>query len=202
MYSENWVADFFKKLLMTGAFSCALAIFLNIVIAYTPLPENSQGYKEAMEAFNSMPFPVLVILAVFVAPVTEELAFRGLLYGLPLFIIQKASRRRTAGVCLIFATVSSVIFGIYHENIVQFVYALLMGLAMCLVYEAHGGLFWTVLFHFTANFTSLFVGFLPGAEDNITRIWALVITFPVAMGIGRSLLHTASLSLETVGSDE
>lgn len=123
---------------------CA-AIVLNNLIAWTPLMEHSSNYKEASEAFfgGSILFEILGP-CIFV-PILEEYVFRGLVY-----------QRLREWLGIFWAVlISAVIFGMMHMNIVQFVYAGILGIFLALCAERTKHLYGAVLAHMAANTISV-----------------------------------------------
>ena len=108
MSREHFISNIFKRLIITGAFSGALAVFLNVIITATKLPQASQGYQEAMDIINSLPPAILIVMVVFVAPLLEELMFRGLMYWLPLFIVERVRGIRRPRTCVAVAALKKV----------------------------------------------------------------------------------------------
>ncbi len=136
-YLINCIQD--GALSIAGA--AALGIALNNIIAQTPLMSLSEGYQETNTAFfvGGMLFELLG--SGFVIPIVEELLFRGIVYKrLRIWMgWQKA---------LIF---SALFFGLIHMNLVQFVYAGLLGAFLALLLEKTGRLYMAVLAHMMAN---------------------------------------------------
>jgi uncharacterized protein len=93
--------------------------------------------------------PYIVIVTVIAAPVFEELIFRGII--LDGFL--KRYKPRTA----IF--LSSLIFGIAHLNLPQFLNALLLGILMGWVYWKTKSLLLTILIHFINNLSATLLDF-------------------------------------------
>ena len=91
--------------------------------------------------------PVLVVLqTVILAPLSEELLFRGIIY------------KRLEGYFENFwlsAVISSAIFGLYHMNLAQGVFAFLFGLLLCAVYDKLQNLWAPVVVHAGANLLSV-----------------------------------------------
>ena len=90
---------------------------------------------------------VLIVMTnlAFVIPVSEELLFRGLLF-----------RRCRALMGFFPAALSiSILFGFSHGNLVQFLYAMGLGMLLAYVCEKYGSLKAAILLHVTANLTSL-----------------------------------------------
>ena len=81
------------------------------------------------------------MIAVIAAPVVEEILFRG--------IVLRSMRKFTPTWAAIL--ISSVLFGAYHLNIVQAVYATLMGIAAGILYEKKRNLLFPILVHFANN---------------------------------------------------
>lgn len=83
------------------------------------------------------------------APVGEELIFRGLCYG----------RLRNRMGVLPAALLCALLFAAVHGNVIQALYAFPMGLAACLLTEKNG-LKSAVAFHLSANLCTLLIGMI------------------------------------------
>lgn len=152
------------------------AVILNQLIFLTGLSDLSDSYQKTMELMQSLNPWVLFILAVFVAPVYEELIFRGLLYGLPLFLIGKfVSREKRLKMVPAFAVTSALLFAAYHGNMVQFIYAFIMGLFMCFTYECCGGILWSIQFHMWANLSVLMSGEFRKYPDSAATLFCMAL---------------------------
>jgi hypothetical protein len=121
--------------------TAALGIAVNNIIAMTPLMEVSEGFAEANESFFGGTVLYEFLGSCFVIPVAEELLFRGVVYKrLKLYLGVRS------GIIL-----SAVIFGLMHFNIVQFLYAGMIGLLLAFLLEETGFLCVPVLGHMAAN---------------------------------------------------
>lgn len=96
--------------------------------------------NETVEIIYGSSIPMLLIFAVVLAPIFEELIMRKL-------IIDRLSKFGS-GFALI---VSSVAFGFFHGNFYQFFYAALIGLVLGYLY-IKGGLKYSILLHMIINF--------------------------------------------------
>lgn len=116
-------------------YACSAA--LNIVEIINPvLMEN---YNQLMESagMNSMN-PFTIIATVCLAPIGEELLFRGVTFRFA----------KNAGLGFWAANIlQAVCFGIAHMNIVQGIYAFFMGLVLGYVYEKYNSLYVPILLH-------------------------------------------------------
>ncbi|MCQ2494598.1 MAG: CPBP family intramembrane metalloprotease [Lachnospiraceae bacterium] len=91
---------------------------------------------------NSALWQNLIMVAI-IAPILEEFLFRKL-------IIDKLSRFGE-GVAIL---VSAVMFGLYHGNIVQLIYAAMLGLVLGYVYSKTRKIHYTIIIHMLINFFS------------------------------------------------
>lgn len=119
-----------------------LAMGLNLAISniYMAIDADPSRLAEAA-SHPEMPLGLAVLLYAVVTPIAEELLFRWLIYG------------RIAGimgapfaVCL-----TAVFFGFFHGNLLQGIYAALMGLALALVLYWSDNLWLPIVFHMAAN---------------------------------------------------
>ena len=78
-------------------------------------------------------------------PVVEELIFRGLAY----------KRMREYASPLMAGITTSMLFAVFHGNLVQGVYAFLLGALLCYVYEKYHSFWAPVLLHAAANVISV-----------------------------------------------
>lgn len=113
--------------------------------------------NDMQELITSMSPEAIILSAVIVAPVMEELVFRKFLLD------------RIAGYGHWTAmAVSAVIFGIAHGNFYQFFYAFGLGLIFAYIYLHTGKIGYTIAFHMIINFwgSILPMGLLKIAEIN------------------------------------
>ncbi len=130
---------------LTILFGMTACIAVNNLISISRLGVLFPGFMEISEELYSPPLWLQFLALGLVIPVAEELVFRGLGFA----------RFRDSQNFWKAAVVSSLIFGIYHGNVVQFVYAFLLGMMMCWIYEQTGSFLGPVVFHQTANTLSV-----------------------------------------------
>ncbi|WP_343210399.1 type II CAAX endopeptidase family protein [Anaerolentibacter hominis] len=97
---------------------------------------------------NSAIISVLVIALI--PAIVEEVIFRGVLYN---------GGYRHAGI-LKGALMSGLVFGLLHLNLNQFSYAFLLGFVFCILIEATGSLFSSMIAHFLINGSSVMLSIL------------------------------------------
>lgn len=137
---------------------------LNVIFASTANEISSTLYSE--------PIWVQVISMVVMAPLAEELAFRGLIF----------KRTRTYTKFLAASLLTAMLFGLYHGNVLQFIYAFLVSWILTLVYEQFLSLKFCILVHAVMNATSVFASNSIWFQDLEWNNWQyLAITFAADM---------------------
>ena len=133
--------DVLRNVGMVAVLSVSVSVFLNILLLRMNLPQYSERYQEASAILYSPPFWQQIVLNGLAAPVVEELLFRGFLF--------RVLRKWTAfpGAMLI----SAVIFGAYHGNLVQFVYATICGMLLAYFHEKYGTVIACIVAHVVMN---------------------------------------------------
>lgn len=89
-----------------------------------------------------------ILFAGLLAPVCEELLFRGLLFGA---LLNLSEGERTA------ALLTSVLFALFHGNVIQMLYAFPTGLILQFLFCRGDSILPCVFFHIAANLTAVLV---------------------------------------------
>ena len=130
-------------LLLAGA---GLAQYGNFLMAIFQSFINSSAYQESMTRITEGKSLLMMIFWMgIIAPAVEEMIFRWLIY----------LRLRDWLKMPVAAVISGLIFGIYHGNIVQGIYASILGIAWIL--EMSGNIYSSMLLHMGANIWSLLI---------------------------------------------
>ena len=110
-------------------------------IVMTPLIEASAGFQSANQAFFAGGVVFELLGSCLMIPLAEELLYRGVV------------ERRLSLLCgsVPAIVLSAVIFGVMHWNVVQFLYAGILGLLLAWLLERTGFLYAPVLAHIGAN---------------------------------------------------
>lgn len=117
----------------------------NQLLTIIRLDEIFPGYKQFEQAIFGGSILIQVLAAVILAPIIEELLFRGLVF-----------KRLNSYVGRIPAMlISSVFFGAYHGNVVQGVYAFIVGMLFVYIYDKYKTIWAPNLAHVIANLTSI-----------------------------------------------
>lgn len=135
----------------------------NIVFSLSGLVQQSESYQDVARNQYGVPMLAGVVLYGIVSPFAEEIVFRGIIFN------RLRKDFPVGGAVLL----SGILFGLYHGNLVQGVYGMLMGSLMAYLY-ARMGRFWVpCLFHMAANLTVYLTAQAPGIHEK-------VFTMPVA----------------------
>lgn len=120
------------------------ALGLNFLFELLGITKLSQSYADVAQTQYAAAVPVGLLLNGLLVPVVEEMIFRGVIYNR----LKKYVSYRYA---ILF---SAIAFGVYHQNIVQGSYALLMGCLIAWFYERFGHFYVAVLVHALSNLSA------------------------------------------------
>ncbi|MEF9942403.1 MAG: CPBP family intramembrane glutamic endopeptidase [Lachnospiraceae bacterium] len=129
-------------LLVMGVVVC---LGLNNVLTLLNLVLSSAQYQDASEQLYSIKFGLQLISWGLLLPIAEELIFRGLIY----------KRLREYSSVIKAACFSALLFGVYHGNLIQGIYAFIIGGILAYVYETYGSIKAPIFLHVVVNVTSI-----------------------------------------------
>lgn len=122
------------------------AIAIPLGILQQLLPEKAvEDYAQTQAVYDSGGLIVYIIAGVILAPIVEELVFRGL-------ISTRLSRGMPAWIAVLIAAAG---FGILHGTLIQGLYAGLLGILLGAVFFREDSLIASIVLHFGFNFASL-----------------------------------------------
>ena len=140
---------------------------------------NDPAYSAVAEAlYNSSGVAVQILVIGIIGPVSEEIIFRGLVYR----------RLRDYTGVLPAAVLSGLIFGIYHGNLTQGIFAFCVGILLALLYEHFGTLWASIAAHMANNLFSVLISAYGGSLLN-SPVFSYTLLFS-------SILLAAGLSWE------
>lgn len=120
-------------------FACSIVMMILTVL----MPEAIKAYEALMEevGMTGETSIFLIIYAVLLAPISEELIFRG--------VTMRCFRR---AVPFWFANImQAALFGLFHANLVQGIYTFVFALALGYLCERGGSIYYSILAHFVFN---------------------------------------------------
>ena len=157
--------------LCAAAFSIAVSLLLTLL----PIPDRlMSSYSDSVAASSGGTFPERFIATAVLAPVSEEMLFRGLIYG-----TLRSVLRRPAALLL-----SCAIFGLMHGQLLWVIYAFLMGAVLTLIYDKYRTLLASMAFHIAFNITGSFI--LPALSGGMSMLPLLL---AMCLGLWYSVRH-------------
>lgn len=139
-----------------------IAILLNIIIGLTKLADYDSEFMEVSESLTSPTLMVTLVCAGFIIPIVEEIVFRGLVFN-------RIKYQYNYVAAMI---ISAFAFGIFHGNMVQGIYATILGICLAYVYNKTKSIFIPIFIHIGANTIVILYGKLAENEENI--LWLLL----------------------------
>ena len=165
-----------KQLLAIIGITLCLSVGLNNMISMSPLVQMSDEFQNASDAFYGSSFGVELLGSALITPLLEELLHRGVVFG-------RLRRKMTMWSAVL---VSALVFAVLHFNMVQFIYAFLLGIVFALFVEKTGMLSSAVVAHIVANALAVIrteTGFLQSTVDGSASAWLISVGISL-VGVG------------------
>lgn len=173
----NW-KQVLKPVRISGLLVCGLGVqlFLSmaLTVIFTFVPALGEQYKLVSDALSSNS-AFMILCVCILAPIGEELIFR----GLTMRIMEKAIPWQAAMI------VQAILFGIYHMNLIQGIYAALLGLIFGYVAHRYGSVIPGMLLHMAVNSFSYGMQYLLPAEVEESILWQVILC---AVGLGMTIV--------------
>ena len=155
------------------AFSIAIEALIGCLLCYSSVvfPRVIENYSKMMEQYGFVELTLASAIAtIFLAPVCEEMIFRGMTLKLAGKFTDKF---------WIANLIQALAFGVAHLNLVQGTYAFILALFLGFIYRKFDSLWATILVHMTFNFTGTYLVtpiFGPEGEGQDATIRVIIIT--------------------------
>ena len=135
-----------KNLLAIAGTAAGLCILSSTVLGVLQqlLPQAFEHYNKLMDTVSQGDMLLSVIYVIIIGPVSEELIFRGALFD----------RFYLAFPFWGANVLQAVLFGVYHMNIIQGIYAFLLGILLGMIRQMTGSILSTIFCHMVFNATS------------------------------------------------
>lgn len=154
-----------RKIPVNGILPIALLaacfnVITSVVISYIPWPQSwIDSYAANSSAIDGS--VLSWITAVLMAPVLEEIVFRGLMY----------TRLKKGLPAIAAVIVTSLAFGIAHGTIIWAIYTFIFSLVLIWVFEKFQSLTACILLHMAYNLSGMALSLIP--EDASVLLWVL-----------------------------
>jgi len=168
------------KLIVLALGAIGVGHVVSMVVSYAGM--ESKTLKSIHEMIESAKhdWPLLLLFCIgVVAPIGEELIFRG--YMQPRLI-----RRHGPWVGI---AITSVMFGVFHQDLVQGVFAAGVGVYLGVLAYRTGGLLAPILGHMALNSTSVLINYVDGGGYEMQILLGLTVLMPILAVVGMYLLY-------------
>lgn len=157
--------------LLLAILGITAAFGFNGVVALLNIAKFSKSYSQVEDVLFSGGLIIQILASAVAAPLVEEMLFRGL--------IQKRLHRFVDPKYAVI--IAALVFGLIHMNLVQFIYAFLMGMIFGSIYEKLKTIWAPIIMHAAANFVSViftWFGFgIPGLVYLLSIVAELILTY-------------------------
>ncbi|MBO4896814.1 MAG: CPBP family intramembrane metalloprotease [Clostridia bacterium] len=162
----------FKDILACMLLAYGLNVVATVVISIPAFEDFLPSYESSMESISMGNVYALLIIVGILAPAFEELFFRGFIYG----------ELKFGGGFLFANIIQSVLFGFMHLNVIQGIYAAIIGFVLGFVYYKTENIYLTILTHIIFNASNILVSGLFYYAQNfplyyLSGIVTLIIAF-------------------------
>lgn len=151
-----------------------LTIFLTFLASI--IPQAFSFYNTVMDQLTDSSTTVTIVYVLLVGPISEELIFRGAILdrfylAFPFFIANM---------------LQAALFGLYHMNLIQGLYAFCLGFLLGMICHASGSILASIFTHILFNGTSYALDFLfpEGQEMQILQVVVLVLIGALVFVLG------------------
>lgn len=129
----------------TAVCGISACLLLNLLMLLARVSERDTSYREMAGALNREPYLLQLLVLGVLAPVAEELVYRGMIY-------RRMRESLSFGQAAVFV---SLLFGAGHGYLSQCMYAFLLGIFLAYVYEKFRTVKAPVLLHILMNLAVL-----------------------------------------------
>lgn len=142
-------------------------IFLKVLLTVLSqlLPGAFAEYQKLMGQFSRGDMTVSLLYVMLVGPVSEEMIFRGAMMD----------RFYLAFPFWLANILQAALFGVYHMNLIQGIYAFGLGLALGLIRKSSNTVLAAMIAHIAFNLTNDFLGILlpAGQKVSLMEMWVI-----------------------------
>lgn len=150
-----------KNVVLTLLIGISFGFVSDYIIGLIPFPTMLTESFEASYALTSAGNPIVNFIAVAIlAPIVEEVFFRGLIYT-------RMRKGMSAKAAII---LSSLVFGLAHGEIIWILSAFSMGVVLAWVFEKTGSLLPCIIIHAVNNTLSIILEDLPETSEMVDLI--------------------------------
>lgn len=164
-------------LVILGGATQIVASFL-LTAVLDMMPDVAEAYVQNISEILKPTLRMMLLVCV-VAPALEELVFRGLILG----ILSRFTPFLIANI------IQAVAFAIYHGNLVQGVYAFILGLFIGYICKVTGLFVYTMILHMGINLAGMYIDrLIPEETPFLIKLAVLVVALIAAVACTKAIL--------------
>ena len=148
-----------RFILVASLLTLAVAMTASYLIDLTGIPNFDVQFQEFNDIAYSDPLVLQILSIVILGPICEELVFRGLVY--------RRIRDYIGYLPAVF--LSSIMFGAFHLNLTQGLFAFALGIILALIYEKYGRLWLPIAGHMANNLFATLTNNLAGPDAFVNQ---------------------------------
>lgn len=154
-----------KRIVTILVMGLGLQFTINAVLGTLNLmaPQAMENYAKVIQSLGMGNSPISLLLVVLIAPIAEELIFRGTVF----VYLRKNMSFLAANL------IQALFFGLYHMNLIQGAYAFLLGLLFGWMIEKYGSVRECILLHMAVNLSGCVVGYVI-PDVMVSKWWGLL----------------------------
>ena len=162
-YKEVFSLKNIAGIFAVGAGGCiSISVLLSMIMAL--FPNAFDNYNRLMENLDSDGGALTIIYVTLIGPVSEELIFRWAIFD----------RMHLAFPFWTANAIQAMFFGIYHMNLVQGIYAFLLGVVLGMVVYATGSILCSIAVHMVFNSTTYIIQSVFGGDSPVMAFLFLI----------------------------
>lgn len=142
----------------------SLTVFLSIIMNF--MPQAFENYNEIMKNLEPSGGVLTFVYVLFIGPTSEEIIFRGAIFD----------RMRLAFGFWVGNVLQAMFFGVYHMNLVQGLYAFLLGMVLGMVIYATGSILCSIATHIIFNSTTYIIQYIFVGNSSFMAVLFMVLT--------------------------
>ncbi len=135
-------------MILTAISGGCTALVTACAMELLPIPESLwQSYGEASSHLTEGNSLIAFAATAIVAPITEELIFRGVIYRQVRSVLPKAAA----------VIIATIVFSILHGSVLWIIYAFAVGCVMALVFDMFNSVIASIAFHMSFNIVGMYI---------------------------------------------
>jgi uncharacterized protein len=141
-------------------FNVLIVGLVNISAEVLPIQDKMEEYQALIEPLLESPFPLLFLVISVSAPLFEEIIFRGI-------VLNDFKKAVPVWLAII---IQGILFGAFHMNWIQGVYASVLGIVLGIIYLKYKSIWAPILMHFTYNSTTFIVDYMVKEDTSLVFV--------------------------------